>query len=239
MAGGVFAVARNIFEHELFDDEPFTQREAWLWLIREAAWKERRVRVGKKLCAVKRGQLATSMRFMADKWQWSEAKVRRFLKKLKSDAMVEVVSDALATQITICNYDEYQRVSLPGDAASDAVTDAAATQQRRKQEDRGNQGNTGKKEGERASAPAEYAFVGNVIRLKQEQFEQWETTFWGIPDMPAELAKADAYYTENPPQGGKWFFPVSRWLEREHRKAAEARAIIKDWRKDPLYAGVL
>lgn len=135
MSGGVFAVARNIFEHDVFEPEPFTEREAWIWLIREAAWKPRRVRVGKKLCDLERGQLATSMRFMAGRWQWAEARVRRFLKKLKSDAMIEVVSDALATQITICNYNNYQRVSLPSDAVIDADTDAAATQQRRKQED--------------------------------------------------------------------------------------------------------
>ena len=131
MSGGVFAVARNIFEHPKFAQEPFTEREAWIWLIREAAWKKRTVRVGKKVCDIERGQLVSSTRFMASKWQWSEAKVRRFLKSLKSDAMIDAVSDALATQITICNYDEYQKVSLPSDAANDAVGDALATQQRR------------------------------------------------------------------------------------------------------------
>ncbi|GLQ39759.1 hypothetical protein GCM10007908_33790 [Rhizobium albus] len=152
MASGVFAVARNIFEHPLFEDEAFTQREAWIWLIREAAWKDRRVRVGRKVCDLKRGQLATSMRFMADRWKWSEARVRRFINRLKNDAMVEVVSDALATQITICKYDIYQRVSLPSDALSDAVTDEPATQQRREQEDRENNLNTGK-EPLRGAAP--------------------------------------------------------------------------------------
>lgn len=131
MSGGVFAVARNIFEHPKFSQEPFTEREAWIWLIREAAWRKRTVRVGKKVCELERGQLASTMRFMANKWQWSEAKVRRFLKSLKSDAMIDAVSDALATQITICNYDEYQKVSLPSGASPDAVSGALATQPRR------------------------------------------------------------------------------------------------------------
>lgn len=148
MSGGVFAVARNIFEHPKFATEPFTEREAWIWLIREAAWRKRTVRVGKKVCSLERGQLASTTRFMAAKWQWSEAKVRRFLKSLKSDAMIDAVSDALATQITICNYDEYQRVSLPSDADYDAVSDALATQQRRTGDANKNTGknisNTGK-----------------------------------------------------------------------------------------------
>ena len=135
MSGGVFAISRDLFDHPMFADEPYTEREAWVWLIKEAAWRDRTVRVGKKVCALKRGQLATSMRFMADKWKWAEARVRRFLKRLKIDAMIDVSSDALATQITICNYNEYQRVSLPSDAVDAAPADAAATQHRRKQED--------------------------------------------------------------------------------------------------------
>ncbi|MER9206857.1 hypothetical protein [Mesorhizobium sp. M0771] len=66
MTSGVFAVSRDIFEHHFFAAEPFTEREAWVWLIREAAWKARRVRVKDGMVALKRGQLASSVRFMAD-----------------------------------------------------------------------------------------------------------------------------------------------------------------------------
>jgi quinol monooxygenase YgiN len=132
---GVFAVDRGIWDHPSFADEPLTEREAWQWLIGEAAFKDRVRRVGSLVVELARGQLAASTRFMADKWQWSEARVRRFLKRLKTDAMIDAASDAGITIITICNYNKYQRVSLPNDAASDAQTDAAATQQRRKTED--------------------------------------------------------------------------------------------------------
>ncbi|MBX3583672.1 MAG: hypothetical protein KF810_17435 [Rhizobiaceae bacterium] len=131
--GGVFAVARDIFEHDFFAQEAFTEREAWIWMIREAAWKPRKIRVGRKRCSIGRGQFATSLRFMAAKWQWPEARVRRFLKRLKIDAMIDAVSDALATQITICNYDDYQIVGLPSDAPSDAANDALATQTRKRE----------------------------------------------------------------------------------------------------------
>ena len=129
----MFAVARDIFEHDFFAREAFTEREAWIWMIREAAWKPRKIRVGRKRCSIGRGQFATSLRFMAGKWQWPEARVRRFLKRLKVDAMIDVVSDALATQITICNYNEYQVVGLPGDAPIDAANDALATQTRNRE----------------------------------------------------------------------------------------------------------
>jgi hypothetical protein len=138
---GVFAVDRGLFEHERFADEPFSEREAWIWMIGEAAYRAHRRRVGARSVELARGQFAHSLRFMAAKWQWSEARVRRFLKRLqgqsqktdaKTDAMIDTASDAGITVITIRNYDVYQRVALPPDAAGDA----APTQQRRRVESR-------------------------------------------------------------------------------------------------------
>ncbi|WMT88261.1 hypothetical protein NO932_06530 [Pelagibacterium sp. 26DY04] len=138
MKGGVFAVARNLFDHEIFADEPFTEREAWIWIVKEAAWKATRVRVGKHLVDLERGQCAFTTRFMATKFRWSEAKVRRFLNKLKTDAMLTVDTTQQVTRLTVCNYNDYQKVSLPRDAETDAKTGEAPTQKRRKEENREN-----------------------------------------------------------------------------------------------------
>lgn len=131
---GVFALDRGVWDHPSFDDEPLTQREAWFWLIGEASYKERVRRIGTVTVELQRGQVAASLRFLAAKWQWSEPRVRRFLNRLKTDAMIDATADAGITVITICNYNKYQRVSLPSDAEPDAETDAAATQQRRNTE---------------------------------------------------------------------------------------------------------
>jgi len=133
-AGGVFAVSRGLFDHPFFATEPFTEREAWMWLLAEAAWRPRRIRARFTTIELQRGQLAHATRFMAAKWQWSEARVRRFLKRLKIDAMIDAQSDAQTTLITICNYSEYQKVGLPADADNDAENDAQATRARRKAE---------------------------------------------------------------------------------------------------------
>jgi hypothetical protein len=142
---GVFAVDRGIFDHPKFRDErqPLSKLEAWLWLLASAAWKPHVRRIAGKGYELKRGQLAASTRYMAERWRWSEAKVRRFLTTLKTDAdgdaEIDAVTDAGITIITIRKYNQYQRVSLPGDAPTDAGddagTDAAATQQRRNKED--------------------------------------------------------------------------------------------------------
>jgi hypothetical protein len=73
---GVFALDRGWFNHPAFADEPFTEREAWAWLIAEAAWKPRRRRIGARIVELDRGQLAGSMRFLAKRWKWSKVSRR-------------------------------------------------------------------------------------------------------------------------------------------------------------------
>lgn len=217
MSSGVFAVARNVFDHPIFEGERFTEREAWIWLIGEAAWKPKRVRVGTALVKLERGQCAFSVRFLAQKWGWHRAKVERFLKRLKTETMIETASETGVTVITICNYNEYQRVSLPTKTPTETPSETAARQQRDKEEDTESTEDKEKEGG--ANAPTDLAFVGRIIRLKADQFERWRKAYPGVKDMLAELTKADDYYSENPPDDGKWFFKVSKWLEKAHRDA--------------------
>jgi DNA-binding Lrp family transcriptional regulator len=69
-----------------------------------------------------------------------------------------------------------------------------------------------------------YAFEGRIIRLSQAEFDRWRESYFEIKDMLAALQAADDYYFQNQPKDGKWFFPVSRWLQREHTAALEHRA---------------
>lgn len=96
---GVFAVHRRLFEHPLFKNEPFTEREAWIWMISEAAWKSTKVRVNRTVFIVERGQFVHALRFLAKRWQWSEARVRRFLERLKLERMIDALPCADATRI--------------------------------------------------------------------------------------------------------------------------------------------
>ena len=72
---GVFAIDRGIFDHQIFAPEPYTEREAWIWMIGAAAWKAQRVRVGRHTISLERGQLAFSTRFLASKFKWSQGKM--------------------------------------------------------------------------------------------------------------------------------------------------------------------
>lgn len=114
---GVFAVDRGLWDHPIFDKEPFTEREAWLWLISEAAWKPRPWRTEGQIIELQRGQLCHSVRYMADVWQWSKSRVDRYLSRLEKAQMIGTIAGqwygTKTSVLSICNYDDFQRVAMP------------------------------------------------------------------------------------------------------------------------------
>lgn len=135
MSRGYFAVDRAIFDHPIFADEPFTEREAWQWMISEAAWRPTRIRVGRVVVNLDRGQLAHSLRFMADKWQWTVARVRRFLDRIKTDTMIATQTGTGVTVITICNYNKYQGGEQETGTPTATQTGNEPAQKRHKEEE--------------------------------------------------------------------------------------------------------
>ena len=116
---GVFCISRKLFDNNdpFFGGESFTRREAWQWLIAEASWKPRRVRVntgrGDTFIDLDRGQLSHSRSFMQKAWNWpSDKRVRTFLDRLEMDSRIGRTKGQASGQtqcvITVCKYDEYQ-----------------------------------------------------------------------------------------------------------------------------------
>lgn len=108
----------SVFEHEFFaSPEPFSEREAWLWLIANAAWKNTTHRVGNVMLDVPVGSLFATLRGLQNAWHWgSDKRVRSFISRLENGRMVETKTDAGKTQIIICNYSRYQDSGRPEDA---------------------------------------------------------------------------------------------------------------------------
>lgn len=111
---GHINVARSIFDHPMFDDgRPLSPREAWLWLISNAAWRPMQVMVrngrSQQLLNLERGQLTYSRSFLCKAWSWTSDKtVRTFLARLKREGMIDTQTGQLQTVISICNYGVFQ-----------------------------------------------------------------------------------------------------------------------------------
>lgn len=129
----------SVFEHEVFAEEPFSEREAWLWLVSNAAWKETRHRVGNDILAVPLGSLFMTLRGLQSVWKWkSDKRVRSFLSLLEGEGMVEVRASLGKTHITISNYSRYQETTRSDDARMAAVpqrTEAPAPSKQKSKQD--------------------------------------------------------------------------------------------------------
>jgi len=134
---GTVNIARDIFDDVAFKDQPLTEREAFIWMIMEASWKDRERRVGEQVVPLRRGQLVASIRFLADAWKWPKSTVSRYLDRLKNRDMIGTASGTGLTVITINKYNDYQ--SPPGSRwdTPESESGTATGQQRDKREEGG------------------------------------------------------------------------------------------------------
>lgn len=132
---GFFAIDRGVWDHPLFAREKFSEREAWLWLLSGAAWADTRIRIGKSMIGLRRGQLAFATRFLAEKWMWTHSKVVRFLNRLKSDTMIVTEPKRDATLITICNYEKYQSSRNASETQTETPPETEVKRSRNKEEE--------------------------------------------------------------------------------------------------------
>lgn len=129
MQGGWVKVSRDVFAHSAFVGDPYSRREAWLWLIAHAAWHDTKHRFGNEMLQVKRGEIIVSLRYLSTAWGWkSDKKVRNFLDFLEREKMIGRKMDARKTHLSICNYKAFQ------DGTEEM--DARKTHERRSKEER-------------------------------------------------------------------------------------------------------
>lgn len=114
-----FAVSRETFEHPVvgIHGRPYTDFEAWLWLISNAAYMPRRENNKGATIVIDPGHLMAAHAYLEKKWMWTVARVRHFLKRLETEAMITRYTNAQPANrnnqiqiISISNYRVYQRV---------------------------------------------------------------------------------------------------------------------------------
>jgi hypothetical protein len=133
---GTLNIARALVDHPTLQGYPFEPRSAWLSLLSDAAWAAREKIVDRRSVSLGVGELAASSRFLAERWQWTESRVRRFLQRLQRDGMISIrvdrtgTADQGITVVKIANFETSQSVrtrrttDAPSDAPSDAPLDA-------------------------------------------------------------------------------------------------------------------
>lgn len=200
--------------------EKFTRREAWLWMIENAAWEDHRVRF--KNIVIRRGDLPTTIRDLMAKFRWSQGKVTRFLNELVSDAMITKQTDTGFCIITICNYDKFQNPygengTNKDTAAGDAVVGETDTSNK-------NIKNSKKENNTPLSPRKRGATDPALLENLPVQFKEpcrFESEFWPLYPKKKNKVKAKEAYDE------------ARKKDTQSNIIAGVRAYRREWENDP------
>lgn len=119
---------RSLVGHPAFRND--AEAMAFAYLVLRASWRPVRVRYKGKALSLNRGQLAMSVRDLADAMDRDKGWVERLLKRLKSETMVETLTETGVMVITICNYEKYQAANDMRETGGETPdeTDARQTQ---------------------------------------------------------------------------------------------------------------
>lgn len=106
---GFIKLHRSIMDNWLNkDDRKFSRLEAWIDMLINVNYVDKKTVIKGTVYHVKRGQSIYSLSTWAKRWKWDKSATRRFLQLLEKDGMITMVNETQTTQITICNYERYQ-----------------------------------------------------------------------------------------------------------------------------------
>lgn len=106
---GWIKLHRSMTDHWLYKEKRvFSKFEAWNDILLTVNYAECKTVIKGKLYHIERGQSILSFESWGKRWNWDKSKVRRFLNLLQSDNMIELKTDTITTQLTVCNYATYQ-----------------------------------------------------------------------------------------------------------------------------------
>jgi hypothetical protein len=219
--GGFVLIYRRLLEDP--DFATAAEALAFAYLIIRAAWRPCVVRYKGHRVELGRGQLAISIRDMAEDLEWSKSRCDRFISGLKKRDKIGTECGAGVTVITVCKYSDYQfdlvRVGTPVEQEPGHQRDTSGTQNKE-----GKEGKEGKVAGAADAANTDYAFAGQTVRLTPEHFNDWRATFHAIADLEAELSSLDAWFQTpaGAPKRGSWFFTSKGALNRKHQELLAA-----------------
>lgn len=238
---GYVAMSRNWQDHDIFAGDEYSRRDAWAWLIANAAWRPTKVRVKGSSVDLQRGELCFAQRFLAEKWGWSKSKTDRFIAVLRAEGMISTRSKIGATAghqagqgqsiITVCNYDAFQTNNKQERGNAETEIGATAGQQRGKEEPSKPLNQEEKKV---TAGAAAFEFDGRVIRLTALDFKRWAKAF-PLLDLRAVLQSRDDWLATEADDATrkKWFISTSNHLASLSQRAKRDERDQDGWAAMP------
>lgn len=108
---GWIKLHRQIMENEFYFSERFSKGQAWIDLLLLANHKSSTIFIRGNEVKLERGQLGYAITTLAERWQWNERTVDKYLLMLQNREMIHYRKNHITTVITILNYDNYQNAT--------------------------------------------------------------------------------------------------------------------------------
>lgn len=104
---GWISLHRKLLNTSWFNKSEYVQ--LWIYLLLKANYQDKEVYIGNEKVIVKRGQILTSRKKLAEVVHQNENKIYRALKCFENEHQIEQHKTKKYTVITIVNYDMYQK----------------------------------------------------------------------------------------------------------------------------------
>lgn len=242
---GWIKLHRSIQESEVFDDgEPYTRRDAWIWILMNANIKDNVTYHGFNQIEIKRGQLITSIRSLSVAWNRSLAWCMKTVDLFCANEMLEKARTPGGTLLTVVNYGFYQdmdtEVRTPRETTCERSVEQTANAPWNISKKDKKEYKKAKKEKEdidctepsQASAPPVLQFILNdktYYPITQADIDHFKELYPGV-DIMQELRKICGWCEGNPTKrktkSGALKF-VHSWLAREQNRGNPYRPEIK------------
>ena len=126
---GWIKLFRQITDCEEYFEDRFDKVHAWIDLLLLASTRDRTFRKRGIEVHLQAGDVAVSLRELADRWKWSHHTVQAYLKRLESATQISVLRSNVINVIRIVNWAQYQ------DAATQTATQTATQHKNEKKEE--------------------------------------------------------------------------------------------------------
>lgn len=105
---GWIKLHRKSVENPLYFKEPFDKWHAWTDILLMVSHEKKQFISKGQLVTLEPGQMITSLPILAERWQWSVNRVRRYLRLLDGMGMCNINGTAYGTTITVVKWAFYQ-----------------------------------------------------------------------------------------------------------------------------------
>lgn len=211
---GWIRIDREITSHWIFKDA--WKFRNWIDLLTLVNHSEQKVNIKGTVLTCKRGETLCSLDTLAKRWNCDKSKVRRFLKLLESDSMIELKSEHITTRLSICKYDTYQ-----------GERNADETKMKRKRNESETQTTPNKNEEERQED--KYSFLASLLDngFDEQLSKEWMQVRKQLKAVNTETA-FNSFMTQVKKHGGdrnhilrkcverSWKGFNHTWLEKEN-----------------------